>query len=135
MNRGPKYHTAPQGWGLHAGNWSKINSHNIYIFITHTTHTHTHTHTHTPHTHTPHTPHTHTHHTHTPDTLTHTPHTYTHTPKHIYCYTRSDSKVMRLIFFWLYWQYCSPLTQPTIDLHLSSIPTCSGMALQSLIVE
>jgi len=49
--------------------------------------------------------------------------------------TRSDSKVMRLIFFWLYWQYCSLLTQTAIDLYTSSIPTCSGMALQSLIVE
>ena len=49
--------------------------------------------------------------------------------------TRSDSKVMRLIFFWLYWQYCSLLTQTAIDFYTSSIPTCSGMALQSLIVE
>jgi len=45
-------------------------------------------------------------------------------------YTRSDSKVMRLIFFWQYWQYCSPLTQTAVDLDLYSIPTCSGMALQ-----
>jgi len=44
--------------------------------------------------------------------------------------TRSNSKVTRLIFFWLYWQYCSPLTQTAIDLDPSSIPNCSGMALQ-----
>jgi len=49
--------------------------------------------------------------------------------------TRSDSKVMRLIFFWLYWQYCSLLTQTAVDLYPSSVPTCSVMALQSLIVE
>ena len=30
--------------------------------------------------------------------------------------TRSDNKVMRLIFFWLYWQYCSPLTQTAFGL-------------------
>ena len=37
-------------------------------------------------------------------------------------YTRSDSKVMRLIFLWLYWQYCSPLTQPlTLILPLSPL--------------
>jgi len=45
--------------------------------------------------------------------------------------TRSDSKVMRLIFFWLYWQYCSPLTQTAIDLDPSSIPNCSGVWLCS----
>ena len=33
-------------------------------------------------------------------------------------YTRSDSKVMRLIFFWLYWQYCSLPTQTAITLIL-----------------
>ena len=49
-----------------------------------------------------------------------------------YSIMRSDSKVMRLIFFW---KYCSPLTQPAIDLLPSSIPNCSGMALQWFIVE
>jgi len=39
-------------------------------------------------------------------------------------HTRSDSKVMRLIFFWLYWQYHSPPTyrQPfTLILPLSRL--------------
>ena len=48
----------------------------------------------------------------------------------ICAYTRSDSKVIRLIFFWLYWQYWSPPTQTAVYLDPSSIPTCSGMALQ-----
>jgi len=50
-------------------------------------------------------------------------------------FTWPDSKVMKLIFSWLYWQYCSPLTQTAIDRDPSSIPICSGMALQWLIVE
>jgi hypothetical protein len=29
-------------------------------------------------------------------------------------YYQSDSKVMRLIFFWLYGQYCSPPTQTAV---------------------
>ena len=38
---------------------------------------------------------------------------------------------MRVIFFWLYWQYCSPLTQTAIDLDPSLSPLavawlCSG---------
>ena len=50
-------------------------------------------------------------------------------------YTWSDSKVMRLIFSWLYWQYRSPLTQTAVHLDPSPIPTCSDLALQWLIVE
>jgi hypothetical protein len=49
--------------------------------------------------------------------------------------TWSDGKVMRLIFSWLYWQYCSPPTWTAFDLDPSSILTCSGMALQYLSVE
>ena len=49
--------------------------------------------------------------------------------------TWSDSKVMRLIFSWLYWQYCSPPTRTDFDLGPSSILTCSGMAVQCLSVE
>ena len=50
-------------------------------------------------------------------------------------FTWSDSKVMRLIFSWLYWQYCSPLTWTAFDLGPSSILTCSGKAVQCLSVE
>jgi len=50
-------------------------------------------------------------------------------------HTRTDSKVMRLIFSWLYWQYRSPLTWTAFDLHPFSILTCSGMAVQCLSVE
>jgi len=50
-------------------------------------------------------------------------------------HTRSDSKVMRLIFSWLYWQYRSPLTWTAFDLRPSSILTCSGMAVHCLSVE
>ena len=49
--------------------------------------------------------------------------------------TWSDSKVMRLIFSWLYWQYCSLPTQTAFDLGPSSILTCCGMAVQCLSVE
>jgi len=42
---------------------------------------------------------------------------------------------MRLIFSWLYWQYCSPLKRTAFDLGPSSISTCSGMAVQCLSVE
>jgi len=45
-------------------------------------------------------------------------------------HTRSNSKVTRLIFFLLYWQYCSPPTQTAVYLDPSSILTCSGMPLQ-----
>ena len=42
---------------------------------------------------------------------------------------------MRLIFFLLYWQYCSPPTQTAIYLDPSFILTCSGMPVQWLTVE
>jgi len=54
----------------------------------------------------------------------------------IYCFYKwSDSKVMRLIFSWLYWQYCGPLKRTAFDLDPSSIATCSGMAVQCFSVE
>jgi len=42
---------------------------------------------------------------------------------------------VRLIFSYLYWQYYSPLTHTAFDLGPSSIPTCSGMAVQCSSVE
>jgi hypothetical protein len=50
-------------------------------------------------------------------------------------YTWSDSKVMRLIFSWLYWQHCSLPTRTAFDLGPSLILTCSGMAVQCLSLE
>jgi len=50
-------------------------------------------------------------------------------------HTRSNSKVMRLIFFLLYWQYCNLPTQTAVYLDPSSIPTCSVMPLQWFIVD
>jgi len=49
--------------------------------------------------------------------------------------TWSDSKVMRLIFSWLYWQYCGPPTRTDFDLGPSSILTCNGMAVQCFSVQ
>jgi len=53
-------------------------------------------------------------------------------------YTRSDSKVMRLFFSWLYWQYCSPPTQkvvlpwsflyPDLQWHAFTITNCGAGA-------
>jgi len=54
---------------------------------------------------------------------------YIHSYIYIYIYMRSDSKVMRLIFFLLYWQHCSPPTQTAVYLDPSSIPTYSTVPL------